>query len=100
MSGKIPGGPFDRGCVILLLAFLLQTVLLAWFGVLRPERMVVKGVDPVCYYSYTRSILFDGDLDLRNEFERLQEGGLPRHRGTAIGPPVPESPLSYYSSYA
>jgi hypothetical protein len=75
----------DRGYAILVAFFLAQTLLLVWFGVLRPERMVVKGVDPVYYYAYTRSIFFDGDLDFRNEFERLQEGGLPSIEETPTG---------------
>lgn len=75
----------DRGYPILVAFFLAQTLLLVWFGVLRPERMVVKGVDPVCYYAYLRSLCFDRDLDFRNEYTRLQEGGLPVIEPTPTG---------------
>jgi hypothetical protein len=48
---------------------------LGWLGVLRFSNMRVAGVDPVGYYSYLPSLIFDRDLDFADEYERLRGRG-------------------------
>jgi len=49
--------------------------------------------DGIHYYSYLRSILFDGDLDLRNDYELLGWPN-PAHRNVLpVGAPILWSPL-------
>jgi len=61
-----------RGAYLALLAlFILQMVWLAWIGVLAPETMRVAGVDPVGYYVYLPSLIFDRDLDFANDYDHF-----------------------------
>lgn len=62
-----------RGAYLLLVVlFILQMVWLAWIGVLAPETMRVTGVDPVGYYVYLPSLIFDRDLDFANDYEHFR----------------------------
>lgn len=49
--------------------------------------------DPVHYYSYLRSALFDADLDLANDYERLGWGGHHGENVLPIGAPLLWSPF-------
>ncbi|MCL4692236.1 MAG: hypothetical protein KJ060_06975 [Candidatus Hydrogenedentes bacterium] len=40
-------------------------------GVYKPWHQRIAGVDPVGYYAYARSLLFDGDLQFANEYRAL-----------------------------
>jgi hypothetical protein len=63
-------------CYILLVALLLvQVIWLGWVGMLRFKTMRVAGVDPVGYYSYLPSLIFDRDLEFADEYERLRGKG-------------------------
>ena len=61
--------------LILVLLFAVYALFLSVSGVLSFSRMKVEGIDPVCYYSYLRSVVFDGDLDFENEYQRLESTG-------------------------
>jgi len=58
---------------VLVLAVLIGTAL-AGLGVYRPWNHRIAGVDPVGYYAYARSLLFDRDLQFANEYRALNAG--------------------------
>ncbi len=84
-----PGLPIDRFSVrgrphlrrypllILTLVFGLHLALLAAYGHVRADRMVIRGIDSVGYYAYFQSLYFDHDLDFTDEFEEIGEGRVP-----------------------
>jgi len=47
---------------------LVVALIQAFSGALPLDRMRIRGVDPVEYYVYFPSLIFDGDLDFFNEF--------------------------------
>lgn len=64
---------------MLLFLTALYATHLIWLGmcgVLRTERMRIKGIDPVAYYSYFHSVYFDHDLDFANQYQKFGEGFL------------------------
>ena len=74
---KEPPPVMKRHWVYILLVALLvfQVLWLGWVGALRFKDMRVVGVDPVGYYSYLPSLMFDRDLDFADEYERLRGRG-------------------------
>ena len=92
-----------RFIIILVIPFLLHTLFFVLGGIISFERMQVGGIDPVCYYSYLRSIVFDGDLDFENEYRALDETGVllsyphtplgRRPNGFSIGPAMAAAPF-------
>ena len=92
-----------RFCVSLFLSclFITHAVVIALYGHLRPERMRIRGIDPVAYYAYFHSLYFDHDLDFANQYQLLGEGFLVPARtatgktGTAhsIGPAIALAPF-------
>ena len=43
-------------------------------GIYEPWNQRIAGVDPVGYYAYARSLIFDGDLQFANEYRALNAG--------------------------
>ncbi len=64
----------DRRGAYLVLAVLLVLNIggLRWLGGLRIETMRIMGVDPVGYYVYLPSLIFDRDLDFADEYEHFR----------------------------
>ena len=60
---------------LLLFLFFCHTLVFSLFGIISFDRMEIIGIDPVCYYSYLRSLVFDCDLDLENEYRALDKSG-------------------------
>jgi len=93
-----PGPP-----ALLAAFFLVHSLIFFLTGIVSFEGMRVAGVDPVCYYSFLRSMVFDGDLDFENEYRALDPQGVllgypltPRGRrpnGFSIGPALAVSPF-------
>jgi len=79
------GGLRPRWPVLALAALLIPTYV-------DHTRRIEIG-DPVSYYSSLRSVLFDGDLRLANDYERLGWGGHESENLQAIGAPVFWSPF-------
>ena len=75
------------GYILLVVLLLLQVLCLRWLGALAVLNVRVAGVDPVGYYAYLPSLLFDRDLDFANEFQRLQGRGdvSPKQQRTVTG---------------
>ncbi len=63
--------PLERGVLALILAFGLLWGLFTITHAYTPGLQEIAGVDPVSYYSYARSILFDLDVDFENEYRAL-----------------------------
>ena len=92
-----------RNEAILSLLFIAHTIIFTLAGVIAFENMRIVGVDPVCYYSYLRSVVFDGDLDFENEYRALDTGGTlfsyaltqrgRRPNGFSAGPAIVCAPL-------
>ncbi len=74
-SGVIKFFKARRYEALLGLLFVIHALLGIAAGVIAPGRMVVDGIDPVCYYSYLRSMFFDRDLDFGNEYRMLDKSG-------------------------
>lgn len=69
---RAPRGDSPRPAYAFLAAvFVAHVVLITAYGHLRPSRMNIRGLDPVAYYSYFHSILFDRDLEFTNQYELL-----------------------------
>ena len=89
--------------IILTGLFILHTILFALCGVITFARMTVSGIDPVCYYSYLRSVVFDHDLNFENEYRVLDPTGVllsypltpagRRPNSFAVGPAIACAPL-------
>jgi dolichyl-phosphate-mannose-protein mannosyltransferase len=89
--------------LILILFFAIHTVFFSLAGIISFERMNVAGIDPVCYYSYLRSLFFDRDLDFQNEYQMMDTTGALRSypdtsigrrpNGFSIGPGIAISPF-------
>jgi len=59
-----------RGAYLVLAALLILNIAgLRWIGGLTIETMRIMGVDPVGYYVYLPSLIFDRDLDFADEYE-------------------------------
>lgn len=66
-----------RPLLLLAVFFALHLGILGSYGHLKPDRMVVRGIDPVGYYAWFHSPWFDGDLNFRNQYALLGEGHVP-----------------------
>jgi hypothetical protein len=65
-----------RGAYLVLVVLLiLHIAWLRWMGVLAIQNMRVAGVDPVGYYVYLPSLIFDRDLDFANDYEDFRGFG-------------------------
>ena len=75
------------GYILLVVLLLLQVLCLRWLGALAVLNVRVAGVDPVGYYAYLPSLIFDRDLDFADEFQRLQGRGdvSPKQQRTVTG---------------
>lgn len=98
-KGKTPGGAarrmdglrnltnalrrIDPGLATLLGLFVFLVWLLVAFDVYRPMFRRVHANDPVGYYAWTHSLLFDRDLHFENEYRRLNPGAPPHAAGWA-----------------
>ena len=63
--------PIPPAYVALISVCLFCAITFYALGTFRPTKHQVAGVDPVAYYSWVRSIMFDFDLDFTNEFQRF-----------------------------
>ena len=95
MEGVSPAdvarGRRDRFPWVVLLFFLSLTAALVAGDRLRPggrELIKISGVDEVAYYSMCHSLLFDRDMDLTNEYDRLR---VDRNLGQKYFAVVPET---------
>ncbi len=89
--------------ILLIGLFALHTFFFALCGIIAFNRMTVAGIDPVCYYGYLRSVLFDGDLDFDNEYRTLNPEGVllgypltpigRRPNGFSVGPAIAVAPF-------
>jgi hypothetical protein len=79
------GGPRERWPLLVLAALLVPTYV-------DHTRRIEIG-DPVHYYSSLRSVLFDGDLRLANDYELLGWGGHEGENAQPIGAPLLWSPF-------
>jgi len=57
--------------IALAVFFIVHILFFSLGGIITPERMGIRGVDPVCYFSQLRSLVFDQDLDFENEYRAL-----------------------------
>ena len=57
---------------VLVSLLILQMLWLRWMGVLALSNMRVGGVDPIGYYVYLPSLIFDHDLDFADEYAHFQ----------------------------
>ena len=66
-NAQTSGAPASRrGPLAFLLAIYAgHALLLAAYGHLRPERLNIRGIDPVAYYSFFHSLYFDHALSIR-----------------------------------
>lgn len=99
-----------RYALLLIVLFILHTIAFSIAGVITFGRMRVEGIDPVCYYSYLHSVIFDGDLDFENEYSNLKpsevllsfdktpEGRIPN--SFSIGPAVALAPFYVSTHFA
>lgn len=69
---SLPG--FDPYILVILAAFIIFGVAFAGLGVYRPLEHRIAGVDPVGYFAWGRSLLYDRDLQFANEFRSLNAG--------------------------
>jgi len=77
--------PSRRWALVFLAGmFAAHTLAVIAYGHLRPERMNIRGIDPVAYYAYFHSLYFDHDLDFANQYELLGMGFVPYYT-TATG---------------
>jgi len=93
--------------IILTGLFILHTILFALIDVIAFDRMTVSGIDPVCYYSYLRSVVFDHDLNFENEYCVLDPTGVllsypltpagRRPNSFSVGPAIACAPLFFTS---
>lgn len=81
MGVAIKGNTADRPPVIWDFApfLLIATGIFFWvgfvaMGTFRPLTHEIVGVDPVGYYAWPRSLIFNGDLDFENEYRTLNRG--------------------------
>jgi len=61
----------EPGVFVLLGLFLVFWLLFSWLGTFSATEMRIRGVDAVGYYSWVRSIAFDGDVQFQNEYRTL-----------------------------
>jgi len=80
----------EPGVWVVLGLLLLFWIAFVYFGTFRPLTQDITGVDPVGYYSWARSILFDFDLDFENEYRVLNPEGA-REGDTIVDPDAPRT---------
>lgn len=98
-----PNRIFSRYEKILVALFFIHTLFFSLTGIISPDRMLVAGIDPVCYFSPLRSLIFDRDLDFENEYKSLDETGAllgypltplgRRPNGFSVGPGLAVAPF-------
>lgn len=67
------GRYFDPGKVAILLVFLAYFWFFTTLNLYRPLFQTIHANDPVGYYAWIHSMLFDGDLDFENEYRELNK---------------------------
>jgi len=74
---KVPAIFADRRAsyAVLVSLLIVQMLWLRWMGVLALSNMRVGGVDPIGYYVYLPSLIFDHDLDFADEYAHFQGVG-------------------------
>ncbi|MCC6488779.1 MAG: hypothetical protein IT364_14870, partial [Candidatus Hydrogenedentes bacterium] len=64
----------DPWILVILAAFIFFGAAFTGLGVYKPVEQRIAGVDPVGYYAWGRSLLFDRDLQFANEYRSLNAG--------------------------
>lgn len=65
---------WDFSPMMLLALGVAYWVLFVAMGTFRPLTHEIVGVDPVGYYAWPRSVIFNGDLNFENEYRTLNRG--------------------------
>ncbi|MCC6145842.1 MAG: hypothetical protein IT368_18700, partial [Candidatus Hydrogenedentes bacterium] len=63
----------DPGAAALVLFWAIAFAALVWLGTYRPFFQTIHANDPVGYYVWARSLIFDGDLQFENEFREMNK---------------------------
>ncbi len=67
------GRRVDPGMAAIIAVFLIYFCFFTALGLYRPLFQTIHANDPVGYYAWIRSILFDGDLNFENEYRNLNK---------------------------
>lgn len=80
---EVPEDPWwayvDRGALVLLGSFIVFWSAFSVLDVFNPREQGIIGVDPVSYYAWLRSPLYDHDFQFANDFRTLNPAALHSH---------------------
>jgi len=70
-----PARQSDYGFFVLIALLIFFWIAFVAMGTFQPLSQTITGVDPVGYYAWVHSVLFDFDLDFHNEYQALNPEG-------------------------
>jgi hypothetical protein len=85
----------DPAAWAIVAAVLVFFIVFALHGYYWPPAQRVMGVDPVMYYAWVHSPLFDGDLKFENEYRALNEGLLQNFTDNSVHPDYERTVTGY-----
>ena len=79
----------DLAPFVIAFLFVAFFVFFAFIGTFRPWELRIQGVDPVGYFAWTHTLVFDRDLDFENEYRALNR--IPIPGDTLVDPDGPRT---------